>query len=128
MRVDYPFVYYHSWRDKDTLVFLAGPDRFAIYNNTSSVTTVAGVFAGSGNLSIAHSLAGRELTFIIRQGVNTKLARIGLYNVSGQTLAMLDIGNRKVVTAPRIASSGIVYARYLFSDGSSSCQCIPILR
>jgi hypothetical protein len=129
MRVDYPFVSTHTWGPMDTLTLSAGPDKLRImYNDGTPINTIGSGMAIIGSCSVTPSLAGHHLTFIVRQGTEKKLTRIGLYNVSGQKLAMLDVGNRQSITAPRIASAGIVYARYLFSDGSTSCRCIPLIR
>ena len=129
MRVDYPFVSSHNWIQYDTLTFAAGSDRLKIVNNSAStVTNSVFPFTAYGSGSVSHKIAGRNIIFFVQQGMVKKLVRIGLYNVAGQTLASLAVGNQTTITGPHITSAGVVYVRYFFSDGSSACQPLLLVR
>jgi hypothetical protein len=126
---DYQFATTHSWRNGDTVVFTTGSNRLRLYNNSIPVTSVAFGQSPSGAGAISYRMAGGSLVFSIRQGTVKKLGRIVLYNVKGQQLASMPVDGRSSVTAPFIGNSrGIVYARYVFSDGSSSGRNIVLLR
>jgi hypothetical protein len=126
---DYQFVTTHSWRRGDTVVVTTGSNRLRIANNASAVTALDHNTSLPGAGSIVPRQTGATLTFAIRQGIARKVIRIALYNVKGRLLASMPVDGRSSVTAPLMGNSlGIVYARYVFSDGSSSGQNILLLR
>jgi hypothetical protein len=128
MRVDYPFLASHAWKYGDSLTITAGGDVLRIVY--SGIVTASNGFAFSalGPGSVSHKIAGRTIMFFVQQGLAKKLVRIGLYNVAGQTLASLAVGNQLFLSTPPIASAGVVYARYFFSDGSSACRPLLLVR
>jgi hypothetical protein len=129
MRVDYPFVASHAWRDRDSLTITAGSDILRIAYNSAIVSANNGfAFSTTGPGSVSHKITGRTIMFFVQQGMAKKLVRIGLYNVAGQTLASLAVGNQATLSTPRIAAAGVVYARYFFSDGSSAWQPLLLVR
>lgn len=126
--MDYNFVALHSWNVHDTVTLLTGTNRLRI---VSSPATGVRDFERSLHdaACISGRMAGHSLVFAIRQGAVRKLDRIVLYNVKGQTLASIPVGNHSLVAAPGIGSvAGIVYAKYFFSDGSFSGENIVLLR
>jgi hypothetical protein len=125
MRVDYPFLASQSWNNGDSLTITAGSDILKVVFNGSPTVSNSFAFSAAGPGSVSCKTAGRTIMFFVQQGVDKKLVRIGLYNVAGQALASLVVGNRAAVASPRIVGAGVVYARYFFSDGSSVCR--PIL-
>jgi hypothetical protein len=129
MRVDYQFTTSHAWKDKDSLTITAGSDILRIAYN-SAIVTASNRFAFSSMDQgfVSHKITGRTIMFFVQQGLAKKLVRIGLYNVAGQTLASLAVGNQAFLSTPPIASAGVVYARYFFSDGSSACQPLLLVR
>lgn len=129
MRVDYPFVSNHAWSLHDTLAITAGSDKVRIaYDSSASVTALSGLVPHGSAASVTHKQAGNTLVFSIKQGTARRLTRIALYNVSGKSLAVLDIGNRRSIAVPDIGSAGVVYAKYFLSDGTTSNTSILLLR
>jgi hypothetical protein len=128
MRVDYPFFVSHTWRVGDMLTITAGSDILRIGYNNVMTSNNGFAFSATGPGSVSHKISGRTVMFFVQQGITKKLIRIGLYNVAGQTLASIAVGNQTAITAPRIAGAGVVYARYCFSDGSSASQPLLLVR
>jgi hypothetical protein len=126
--MDYQFSASHSWLKGDSIMFVTGTNRLRIINNAGAVTV-----AGKGNYNpdaglVSCRLAGRSLVFSIRQGTGKKLDRIVLYNVKGQILESIPVEKLQRVTMSMPAVPGIIYARYLFSDGSTSGRNIVLIR
>jgi hypothetical protein len=128
MRVDYPFLATHAWKQGDVLTISAGGDTLRIVFNTLVTASSGFAFSPTGPGSVSFKIAGRTIMFFVQQGLAKKLVNIGLYNVAGQTLASLVVGNQAVIAAPRIACAGVLYARYRFSDGSSACRPLVLVR
>jgi hypothetical protein len=128
IRVDYPFATSHAWNQNDTMTITAGSDILKIVNEMMLVTANGFAFSPAGPGSVSCKTAGRTIMFFVQQGMDKKLVRIGLYNVAGQSLASLAVGNRTAVASPPIAGAGVVYARYCFSDGSFACRPILLVR
>ncbi|HUI93828.1 MAG TPA: hypothetical protein VLX68_16415 [Chitinivibrionales bacterium] len=128
IRADYPFVTSHAWSQNDTLTITAGSDVLKIANEMMSVTANGFAFSAADNGAVFYKIAGRSLMFFVHQGLDKKLVRINVYNVAGQMLASLAVGNQASVAMPHIAGAGVAFAKYHFSDGSSCCQQILLVR
>jgi hypothetical protein len=133
MRVDYPFVANHAWAlnpsNPDMLTIKAGTDILSIlYYTMSTVASGPFAFPGNENGSITHRFVNGSLVFFIRQAAHTRLTRISLYDVAGQMLETLPVGNQTSLFARHAGASGIIYARCLFSDGSNVCRSILLVR
>jgi hypothetical protein len=127
--VDYHFVSSHAWRSGDTVTFSTGANRLRIVNNASAVTALDFEKHSDGSASVICRITGRSLVFSVRQGTEKKLGRIVLYNVKGQTLASILVEDRSVVNASVVGNGpGVVYAKYVFSDGSVSGQNVVLLK
>lgn len=125
---DYPFVSSHPWNKGDTVTLSTGSNRLRIANNANPATLVGHEKWAPEAGRIACRVAGRSLVFSFTQERGRKLDRIALYNVKGQLLALMPAENYSSLTSPSFgASPGIIFARYFFSDGSSSGQNIVLL-
>jgi hypothetical protein len=129
MRADYPFVSNHAWALHDTLTIAAGSDKVRIVYAYGSVTELSPGGPRGPNVGfVTYKHVGGALVFTIKQGSVRKLTHIALYNVAGQTIASLAVGNQPMVVTQGIVGAGVVYARYFLEDGTTSKASILLLR
>jgi hypothetical protein len=126
--MDYQFTASQAWIKGDTITLTTGTNSLHLFNN-ATVATVAGretYNPEAGQVSCRQ--AGRLLVFSIRQGAGKNIDRIVLYNVKGQVLESISVDRRQSIASSTPAATGIMYVRFLFSDGSSSSRNIVLVR
>lgn len=126
--VDYHFAASHGWLRGDSLTLTTGINQLRIANNSAPATATGDGKWPTGADVIACRTAGRALVFSVTQGNRRNLARIVLYNVQGQILESMSVGLRQTIAVSAPSATGVVYARYIFDDGSSTSRNLLLVR
>jgi hypothetical protein len=125
---DYSFVNSRSWYNGDALVITAGTNQLTVRKGLSTVNLTGRDLLQEKQVSVSHRFAGGSLVFQVRQGTAQKLKKILLYNLRGQTVASLQGEKSATLSVPGAGACGMVYAKFVFSDGSIACRPIVLVR
>lgn len=120
-----------GWQEHDTLTIESGGDwlRFINYNFPPT-----GVKPGAGRLNLREIVScrmqpGRAYFCVEQVPGAARLTEILLLDSRGRTIACIPVAAQSLrVGLPAPVASGIVHARYRFSDGSSGTGIIPLIR
>lgn len=125
--VDYAFTSTKQWAAGDVILVRTGLNSLKITNNP----TVAVVNRKSELIReyVSCHVIGSRAVFSINMSQKNVLKSISLYTVKGQLLQFVSVDNNRNIylNLPHIVSS-ILYAKYVFADGSFMHQSIPLLR
>lgn len=125
---NYGFISAKKWKTFDMVTLSAGADNVVVvYNAAVTVTENRHALFPQRYASVSHGMVNGSLVFQIRQGTGQKLDRILLYDIRGRLIASMQAGKLSTISAPVSVACGMLYAKYLFSDGSSSHQSILLI-
>jgi hypothetical protein len=125
---DYNFVNTKPWSIGDTIEIRTTTNFLKIIDSQVTSVPVSQRFLSAGGVAVSHRFINGSLVFAVTQGTAQKLKSILLYNLKGQQIASMKVDKSAILSVPGAGACGMVYVKFVFSDGSIACRPIVLVR